>query len=348
MEFLDCLITWKQIQKGDILVWQFQVQSYSKPTDCHAYLHPSSCTAPHLNSKGVSLAKTVGTRLRTIHTNDNALLQDLNLFSGYMLSRGYKEASIKYNLATMANRSRQLLLQGHYHKRPTLVVPLVTNLHPSTTVLSNITKQSFEVAARLDPLIEYLIPKSSLIVAYKKLPNLQLLLCKNDQNSLVSQPTPSQIIGYEDTGCRCLVCKASVFGRKVRPPSMPGFVVNLSSNVNCKSGPGVIYHIVCQSGKQSCKLAHYVGRAWTNIPTTFPMHARWSNHKSHFKNNHLNCELTHHLSKYHKGENPQDFLKIQILETVKEENEIVERELYWQRKLFAFWPSGLCKRVEDN
>ena len=97
MEFLDCLITWKQIQKGDILVWQFQVQSYSKPTDCHAYLHPSSCTAPHLNSKGVSLAKTVGTRLRTIHTNDNALLQDLNLFSGYMFHSGSSMPSLSTN-----------------------------------------------------------------------------------------------------------------------------------------------------------------------------------------------------------------------------------------------------------
>ena len=263
-----------------------------------------------------------------------------------MLSRGYKEGSIKYNLATMANRSRQLLIRGHYHKPPAMVVPSVTDLHPSTTVLSNITKQSFKVAARLDPLIDYLIPKSSLIVTYKKLPNLQLLLCKNDQNSLVSQPTPSQMICYEDTGCRCLVCKASVFGRKVRPPSMPGFVVNLSSNVNCKSGPGVVYHIVCMSGKQSYRLAYYFGRAWTNIPTTFPMHARWSNHKSHFKKYHLNCELT--LSKFRKGENPQDFLKIHILETVKEDNKIVERELYGQRKLFAFWPSGLCKRIENN
>ena len=294
------------------------------------------------------MAKTVGTRLRTIHTNDKALLQDLNLFSGYMLSRGYKAESIKYNLATMANRSRQLLIKGHYHKPPSLVVPLVTDLHPSITVLTKLTKRSFEVAAKLDPLIDYLIPKSSLIVAYRKLPNLQLLLCKNDQNSLVSRSAPPQIMGYQNTGCKCLVCQASVFGRVVKPPSMPGFAVNLSSNVDCRSGPGVIYHIVCKSGKQCCKVAHYVGRAWTNVSKTYPMHARWSNHKSHFKNNHLNCELTHHLAKYHKGEDPQQFLKIQILEKVAEEELLVQRELYWQRKLFVFWPSGLCKRVEEN
>ena len=331
-----------------MLIWQFQVESYSKPTDCHAYLHPASCSSPHLNVNGISLAKTVGTRLRTIHSNDSALLQDLNIYCGYMCARGYKESSIKYNLATMANRSRALLLQGHYHKPPSLVVPLVTDLHPSTTILTKVTKQSFGEASDLDPLLRYLLPKESLVVAYKKLPNLQLLLCRNDQNALVNRPSPSQIHGYQDTGCRCLVCKASTFGNLVKSPAMPGFVVKLRSNITCKSGPGVIYHIVCKADQTHCRLAHYVGRAFSNKPSVYPMAARWSNHKSHFKYSYDNCELTKHLMKYHRGENPQTFLKIQLLEVVNNEEEAIERELFWTRKLFAFVPSGLNKRKEDS
>ena len=348
LEFLDCLITWKQVPKGDHLIWQFQVQSYSKPTDCHAYLHPVSCTSPHLNVNGISLAKTVGTRLRTIHSNDEALLQDLNLYCGYMCARGYKESSIKYNLATMANRSRVLLLDGHYHKTSELVVPLVTALHPSTTVLTKVTKQSFEEASNLDPLLSCLIPTSSIVVAYRKLPSLQLLLCRNDQNALVNRSPPPAIYGYQDIGCKCLVCKASSFGNQVKSPSMPGFIVKLSSNITCKSGPAVIYHIVCKADKPQCKLAHYVGRAYSSDPSVYPMHARWSNHKSHFKNGHLFCEFTKHLTKYHRGEDPQQFCKIQLLEVVNSMEEAISRELYWQRKLFAFWPSGLCVRKEER
>ena len=314
MEFLDCLITWKQVSKGDVLIWQFQVESYSKPTDCHAYLHPASCTSPHLNVNGISLAKTVGTRLRTIHSNDMALLQDLNHYCGYMLARGYKESSVKYNLAMMANRSRSLLLKGHYHKPPSLVVPLVTTLHPSTTVLTKVTKQSFNEANNLDPILNYLLPKSSLVVAYRKLPSLQLLLCRNDQNALVDRPPPPQVYGHQDTGCKCLVCQVSVFGNLVKSPSMPGFLVKLSSNITCKSGPGVIYHIVCKSNKPHCKLAHYVGRAYSSVSTVYAMPARWSNHKSHFKQSVLNCELTKHLARYHQGEDPQQFMTIQLLE----------------------------------
>ena len=157
----------------------------------------------------------------------SCLLQDLNIFCGYKCARGYKESSVKYNLATMANRSRSLLLQGHYHKPQSFVVPLVTALHPSTTILTKVTKQSFDEASNLDPLLGYLLPKESLVVAYRKLPSLQLILCRNDQNALVNRPAPPHIPGYRDTGCKCLVCRASTFGNIVQSPAMPGFLVKL-------------------------------------------------------------------------------------------------------------------------
>ena len=71
LNFLDISITWKQIRKGGKYIWQFQTANFSKPTDIHAYLHPKSCSSPHLNAKGIAVSKTVGTRLRTIHSNDN-------------------------------------------------------------------------------------------------------------------------------------------------------------------------------------------------------------------------------------------------------------------------------------
>ena len=129
------------------------------------------------------MAKTVGTRLRTLHTNDYELLKDLNRFSGYMIARGYQEDTIKYHLASMANRSRTLLLTGQYQQHRDFVLPLVTSLHPAITMMTPLTKQVFREAGIQDPTLQYVIPASSLVVAYSKLPNLQLLMCKNDQNS---------------------------------------------------------------------------------------------------------------------------------------------------------------------
>ena len=47
LDFLDSRIFWSKDQDGH---WQFQMTESSKPTDVHAYLAPSSCSAPHLTS----------------------------------------------------------------------------------------------------------------------------------------------------------------------------------------------------------------------------------------------------------------------------------------------------------
>ena len=346
LEFLDCCFTWKRVQKNNILIWQFEVQSFSKSTDCHAYLAPNSCSAPHLNSSGASVAKTVGTRLRTIHSNDARLLHDLNLYSGYLIARGYKEESIKFHLANMANRSRENLLEGSFSNSSKFVLPLVTTLHPSTTILSKLTKEAFLDASKKDPVVQFLFPQTSIIVSYKRLPNLQLLLCKNDQNALAVPQSPNQEVGYQRTNCRCQVCQISLFGKYIRPPSMPGFQVKMEGCTTCNSGPAVIYHIICTSNQPQCQLAHYVGSAYSSNPGRPPMKSRWANHKSHFKHQSGFCYLTDHLTKFHRGEDPQQFMTIQILQQLDTFEEIKNAEVYWTRKLFAYHPSGLNRREE--
>ena len=348
LNFLDVSISWKQVSKNGVLLWQFQTATYSKPTDVHAYLHPTSCTSPHLNSKGISVVKTVGTRLRTIHSNDQALLSDLNVFSGYLIARGYKEDSVKQYLANMANRAREMLISGEYRRDDKYVMPLVTSHHPATTILTSVVKKAFDSASLMDPALRFVIPTSSVVVAYKRLPNLQLLLCKNDQNSLVSPPQHPANKGYQDTGCRCLLCDASTFGSFVESLAMPGYRPNLPHSVNCRTGPAVVYHAVCHSGRSECSLAHYVGRAFSNDSGKFPMRLRWSTHKSYHKTSFNGCRLTQHLLRFHKGEDPQTFVKIKIIDKADTLEEVLRLELMWTRKLFAFEPTGLNVREEEK
>ena len=348
LNFLDITITWKQIEKNGKQVWQFQTSSYAKPTDVHAYLHPSSCSSPHLNVSGISVSKTVGTRLRTIHSNDEALLVDLNLFSGYLVSRGYNETTVKFHLANMANRNRGMLITGEYRKASSFIMPLVTQLHPATTVLTPAVKKAFSSATNSDPALQFIIPVSSVVVAYKRLPNLQLLICRNDQNSLVTPPVPQPATGYLNTGCTCLLCKASLFGNYVVSMAMPGYRVRLHGTTTCKSGPGVIYYIKCCSGNPFCTKAHYVGRAWTSDGKVYPMRHRWTVHKSHFRTKFNGCKLTDHLLKFHKGEDPQQFLKVVILEQSSSFDELTQLEIKWTRRLFCYQPTGLNDREETH
>ena len=225
---------------------------------------------------------------------------------------------------------------------------MVTQLHPAITVLTPTVKKEFQKISTQDPVLSYLVPASSVVVAYRKLPNLQLLMCKNDQNSLVRRPPLPPLTGYTMTNCKCLLCKASIFSRFATSPAMPGYRINLPSNTNCKSGPAVVYHAICTSGKPHCKLAHYVGRAFTSDPTKAPMPARWSVHKSHFKSKYNGCNLTDHLLKFHQGEDPQTFVKIMILEKGTTLEEILALEVKWTRKLFAYQPTGLNSREEKS
>ena len=320
--------------------------AYSKPTDAHAYLSPSSCTAPHLNEEGISVAKTVGARLRAIHSSDQDLLHSLNHYSGYLIARGYQEKSIKFHLASMANRDRMGTLSGQFKPKPKFIVPMVTDLHPAITCLSTMISTSFSPVLQSDPILNIIIPPTSLVVAYRKLPNLMRYLCSPDQNKFMSQPPLNNVCGYLDTGCRCMVCKVSNFGRFVSSPSLPGFKLPIPGQVSCKSGPAVVYHLVCQSGRPECRRAHYVGMASTSKPNQNPMPYRWSNHKSHHKAAKNLCQMTNHLITCHKNENPQDFVTITMLEACRDKFEAKERETIWAYNLFAFHPTGLNIREE--
>ena len=100
-----------------------------------------------------------------------------------MVARGYRVDSIKFHLSAMANRSRSM----EYKPYNQFSVSLVSTLHPATTVLSHMARNSVSETSNFDSLLQLLIPKSSLLVTYRKLPNLQLLLCRNEQNQLATK-----------------------------------------------------------------------------------------------------------------------------------------------------------------
>ena len=78
------------------------------------------------------------------------------------------------------------------------------------------------------------------------------------------------------------------------------------------------------------------------------MRHRWTVHKSHHKTGYNGCKLTDHLAQFHKGEDPQRFLKVVILEQTSSFEELIKLEIKWTRKLFAYKPTGLNEREEHQ
>ena len=159
-------------------------------------------------------------------------------------------------------------------------------------------------------------------------------------------PPRSSPTGHINTGCRCQVCKASTFGPFVSPPSLPGYKLQVCGPVTCSSGPALVYHLTCKSGRPQCSRAHYTGSASSSNQDAKPMCLRWSNHKSHHRKGKNLCQMTDHLLTWHQGEDPQQFVKITILEACPDLHTARERETVWSHRLFSFYPSGLNKREE--
>ena len=61
-----------------------------------------------------------------------------------------------------------MILKGEYKPVSKFVVPLITSLHPATTVLTKMVKKIFEEASKLDNTIDLIFPKSTLLVATSK------------------------------------------------------------------------------------------------------------------------------------------------------------------------------------
>ena len=155
------------------------------------------------------------------------------------------------------------------------------------------------------------------------------------------------IQGYVDTGRRCQVCQASYFGKYISPPSLAGFQIPIPGPVTCSSGPAIVYHLRCTSGRPECSKAHYTGEVSTTKRLN-PMSLRWSNHKSHHKHRKNHCAMTEHLIACHPEESAQDLIKITILDACPDQGTAKERETIWAFKLFSFYPSGLNIREEPT
>ena len=158
------------------------------------------------------------------------------------------------------------ILLGEYKPKPKLTVPLVMNLHPAITCLSTMVPQSFSPPIKEDPLLSIILPSSSLIVSYRKLPNLTRILCSPDQNKAAINPPLPSPTGYVDTGCKCQVCKISSFGKFATSPPLLGYKIPIPFLLSCSSGPAVVYHLICKSGRPECRRAHYVGMASSTDP----------------------------------------------------------------------------------
>ena len=334
--FLDCLISIHFIEVDGVRVPQLKTVTYSKATDVHHYIEPTSCT-PNLNSKSLAIIKGVAHRLRITNMLDEDLLTALNLFSGYLVASGYDKSTIINNFTDILNISNKSLVFREKPIDTSFKIAFVTDMHPAIPNVQKVFDRFYPVIKSC-PFSSRILPREALISTSRRIRNLSSILAGNP----FQLPQPSTgLKGFQRvTGCKCKICKEAFFTSMVCPQVSKERCFAIPAPINCRA-TNVIYLIVCSCGK------YYVGR--TELPRK-----RWANHKSHIRSSFTSCNLASHCVSNHKELVGTDKLydlrevktafKFILLEALGDEVSLEDskkKEALWRTRLESWVPVGL-------
>ena len=135
MVFLDTELTLREATVNNERGFYLIPQMYSKDTDTHQYLHPSSCHSPHIaKDLPTSIINRIRRNCSDKVDNDEIFKETMIEYKAYMLKSGYDEELIDDCFITHAiETKRKDLLQNRKRKKPRKVEKyrMVTNYEPT-------------------------------------------------------------------------------------------------------------------------------------------------------------------------------------------------------------------------
>ena len=344
-------------------------QMYSKNSDTHAYLMPTSCHPAHVCR---NIPKGVMKRVRRNCTEEETCEEGFLEYKQHLLNRGYDSSLIDQAIQDARATPREQLLgiveKEKMFTNPNNQYPLVMKFNPRLPPMSKFIHQHMHVL-ELTEQTKTMFNKKSLFVSYRMEKNiLGMTTC----NKFKEEPSPSgdTIIAPAvpvppddpSWGCHqcpktCTLCKNYLRASKTFTSPKTSQTFKIRSYIDCNT-KNVIYLIL----DLKCTEIFYIGY------TTDCMAVRWRNHKSHIKKSIKSCELASHFvslsSSTHKLDKSsqatftselKDHLAIIIIESVKPqtgldvETTLKEREDFWQGALKST-PlfGGINKRSNKN
>jgi len=296
VEFLDTYV----YAVGDVI----HTKLYSKPSDTHCYLIPTSC---HRNHVLKNIPYGVARRVRQNNSEDTNFLEQREVYTGYLMNRGYHPSIINDAFDKFSDLTYRKNLYALKDKddTTTCLIPMVMDQNPALPNMGSIIHK-YKHLLNLDPRLKKLVRADSVFVSHRKNQTIGGMLVHNkyraggtarrekEQENTVNQipeadpasmPAPQ---GVDNAGChacgKCYVCKQkflSPCSEFSSHHSQQVFPIN--KYITCQS-TNLIYLMECNTCNQS-----YVGYTTSNLPK------RFSNHKSHIKKGIRSCRLVNHF-----------------------------------------------------
>ena len=304
-----------------ILIYNSQIHTdlYSKPTDSHLYLSPSSNHPKHIFH---SIVYSGALRLRRICSLDTFFTKRLSEFSTYLLTSGYKHSFISPILQQVAAKARKPLLTPKIQNNTNNRITYISTYHPNMPNIKQTHakhKQILQYSNRMSSIL----PKPPLI-ATKRTANLGNLLVKTKPPPC-PQTSPSPPGTHPCGSRRCLLDQQLIIS-----PNITSTVTKTSfpikHHITCNTA-NIIYVITCRT----CG-AQYTGQTSNTLRT------RINNHKSSIRKHDTTQPVSKHFNlPNHHG--IEDML-IQGVDVVKNKEQLNQRESHWMWTLKTHHTTG--------
>ena len=140
-----------------------QTDVYSKPTDSHLYLSPSSAHPKHV-FKAIPFG--VALRLRRNCSKDCFLNKRLKEYKGYLVDQGYPEELVSREFSRAASIPRNDLLQAKVRDSKK-IFPFVLTYNPNLPSINEVIKKHFHFWLS-SPKLKELFPPNSIISSFRR------------------------------------------------------------------------------------------------------------------------------------------------------------------------------------
>ena len=276
---------------------------YSKPTDAHIYLNPTSSHPSHVIK---NIPKGQFTRLRRICSDTLDFIEQSRRYMQYFIDQGYNKEELLHQMHEVTKMSRDDLLQPKQQKQKDPSMIFVTTWHPKLSGLPKMLRSHFHHLQNSE--------NSKLFtelptVAFKRMKTLGNIIIRNDVTSK-EKSTYATLPCNQQKTCRKM-CKLI---------NTNGYIVNDQNERRMKLPAGgdctsrnVIYAARCKIHNQI-----YIGHTGDQIKE------RFHKHRYDAKSRPDNSELAEHFSTAHNFDNDIDVTILKHDLPTKEEREYHE------------------------
>ena len=334
MIFLDTIVSTREIEPNKVIL---TTDVYSKSTDTHQYLNPTSC---HPKNQVDNIPIGVAERLRRNCSdnvdNDATFKSRLVEYKAYLMKSGHSSDNIDklFCQKSLVKRSETLKRKDKIQPRKEKRY-FVTEFEPSFPDIKAVWRK-YDHILKNDPELKEIFPNG--------VKNFQLVYKRGGKNikELIASPTINKFDSSNETiqsGCfscgkNCIDCKYLENKGQFFQSTTTKRRHKVRQRVDCLT-KNVIYLITCRK----CKLQ--------GVGETRDFKKRMANYRSSIKNKKISCNIDKHFVENldHSLNDFDSQIICQIENVPRNQKQLTTRlkqfEGYWQIQLCTLLPYGM-------